>query len=190
MDPDPNKKKDQTPQKPPIKIKRINIPEHLRNKLNFGKATGQNADVHLGANVGQAGQAGLSGATSLSTMDPFIKVVADSNRGIILMPVLSDVTFSMPSSSIKSMLPDSSSLSLSDKKGLSHTPTPQDRITPRGVPSEQPDINTSKPPYISTGPSRSLSFPNFSNLSKSSFIASDSRAERDAFGNVSPPSRK
>jgi hypothetical protein len=106
MEPDPSKKQDKNPKKPSIQIKKIIIPEHLRNKLNPRQETGQGAGVHLGANVGQAG---LAGATSLSTMDPFIKVVADSNRGIILMPVLSDVTFSIPSSSsIKSMLPDSS----------------------------------------------------------------------------------
>uniref|UniRef100_A0A6C0EWU8 SNF2 N-terminal domain-containing protein n=1 Tax=viral metagenome TaxID=1070528 RepID=A0A6C0EWU8_9ZZZZ len=176
MDPDPSKKQDQKPKKPSIQINKINIPEHLRNKLNPKQATGQGAGVHLGANVGQAG---LAGATSLSTMDPFIKVVADSNRGIILMPVLSDVTFSIPSSSsIKSMLPDSSSASS------------QGKSIPSRVPSDQPVINTSKTPNISTGQSRSLSFPNFSNLSNAPFSASGSqlRSERNAFGNVLPSS--
>ena len=186
MDPDPSKKQDQKPKKPSIQINKINIPEHLRNKLNPEQATGQGAGVRLGANVGQAG---LAGATSLSTMDPFIKVVADSNRGIILMPVLSDVTFSIPSSSsIKSMLPDSSVSLLS----TSSRDTSQGRSIPSRVPSDQPDINSSKTPNVSTEKSRSLSFPNFSNLSKAPFSASDSqlRAERDAFGNVSPSSSK
>jgi hypothetical protein len=189
MEPDPSKKQDKNPKKPSIQIKKINIPEHLRNKLNPKQETGQGAGVHLGANVGQAG---LAGATSLSTMDPFIKVVADSNRGIILMPVLSDVTFSIPSSSsIKSMLPDSS-VSLTSSSSSSSRDTSQGRSIPSRVPSDQSGINSSKTPTLSTEKSRSLSFPNFSNLSKAPFSASDSqlRAERDAFGNVSPASSK
>ena len=183
MDQDPSKKREQNPKKPPIKINRINIPENLRHKLNPRQEIGQGAGVHLGANVEQAGQAA---ATSLSTMDPFIKVVADSNKGIILMPVLSDVSFSMPSSSIKSILPDSSSSSSSSKHTL------KNRGTSRDVLIDEHNINISKTPDVSSTPSRSFSFPNFSNLSKPQFSASGSQlhAERDTYGNVSPSSDK
>ena len=191
------------PSKPPIKINRINIPDIFRDKSNTGqtpgktliKAPGQGAYARSGANIGQLR---LPGATSLSTMDPFIKVVADSNKGIILMPVLSDVTLSMPSSSLKFMSPESSLPPpppppppvLLDKNGSPRVL--QDRNTQRVVSSNQYDINTSKTPYASTGPTRSLSFPNFSTLSKAPFSTSDSqlRAERDVFGNISPSSSK
>ena len=81
MEPDPNKKKDTNPKKPSIKIKQINIPENLRNILNPAQGQGQGAGVR-GA-PGSAPAIGVAGASGLSTLDPFIKVMADSNRGII-----------------------------------------------------------------------------------------------------------
>ena len=151
------------PKKPSIKINRINIPDIFREKSNTGqtpgktliKAPGQGAYARSGANIGQLR---LAGATSLSTMDPFIKVVADSNKGIILMPVLSDVTLSMPSSSLKFMSPESSSPPPPPPVLLDKNDSPrvlQDRNTQRVVSSNQYDINTSKTPYVSTGPPRS-----------------------------------
>ena len=41
MEQDPNKKQDQNPKKPSIKIKQINIPENLRTLLNPGQGQGQ-----------------------------------------------------------------------------------------------------------------------------------------------------
>ena len=98
MDSDPNKKG----KNPAIKIKQINIPENIRGLLNRGQGERAGAGAAAAA-------APVAGASSLSSLDPFIKVVADSNRGIILMPVLSDVKFSMPPGAVGSFLDSSSS---------------------------------------------------------------------------------
>ena len=100
MDSDPNKKG----KNPAIKIKQINIPENIRGLLNRGQGERAGAGAAAAA-------APVAGASSLSSLDPFIKVVADSNRGIILMPVLSDVKFSMPPGAVGSFLDSSSSSS-------------------------------------------------------------------------------
>ena len=83
MDSDTNKKKDQNPKKSAIKIKQINIPENIRALLNRGEGAAAGAAGAAAASGGL--QAGKAAASSLSALDPFIKVVADSNRGIILM---------------------------------------------------------------------------------------------------------
>ena len=164
MDSDPNKKRDQKPQKPSIKVKQINIPENVRMLLNKGQGQGQGAGV-------QAGPA-TAAASSLSTLDPFIKVVSDSNNGIILMPVLSDVKFSIPSGSISSFL-DSSSSSSTDQGNQGN----QKNVSEKNSYNQDKQINV---PSI-TGVSRqSLSFPNFSSLSKA---AAGSRGE---VGNLTP----
>ena len=171
MDSDPNKKKDQNPKKPAIKIKQINIPENIRTLLNRGQGEGAAAAAAATGGV----QAGKAAASSLSTLDPFIKVIADSNRGIILMPVLSDVKFSMPSGSVDSFV---GSLPSSSVPGEG----------PRGAPSsDSSDISNKKSgtPRISSGVSRqNLSFPNFSSLSKSS------SGSRDASRNLSSTTPK
>ena len=157
MDPDPNKKKDQNPKKPSIKIKQINIPENLRTLLNPGQGQGQGAGVRTGP----------AAASGLSSLDPFIKVVADSNKGIILMPVLSDVKFSMPPGSVGSFLGSSSSPSSSSESSSGQGPEPGNQ---RDV-SENTSYSQGKrsnAPSISSGSRQSLSFPNFSSLSKAS----------------------
>ena len=175
MDPDPNKKRDQNPQKPPIKVKQINIPENIRTLLNRGQGAGVRADTGpaTGAATGAA-------AASLSTLDPFIKIVADSNRGIILMPVLSDVKFSIPSGSVNSFLGSSSS-SLPDSSPSQGT---QIQTQPNVYESTSySQDKRSKTPTISSGSRSSLSFPNFSSLSKGSSAAVSTR---DSAGNLTP----
>ena len=145
MDSDPNKKG----KNPAIKIKQINIPENIRGLLNRGQ--GERAGAAAAA-------APVAGASSLSSLDPFIKVVADSNRGIILMPVLSDVKFSMPPGAVGSFLDSSSSSSSSPSQG-----------------SESSDKKSGTPHLSSASRSRqNLSFPNFSSLSKPSSGSRDS----------------
>ena len=154
MDSDPNKKG----KNPAIKIKQINIPENVRTLLNRGQGEATGA-----ADVAAAGTA-AAGASSLSSLDPFIKVVADSNRGIILMPVLSDVKFSMPPGAVGSFLDSSSSSSSSPSQG----PGP-------GPGSESSDKKSGTPHLSSASRSRqNLSFPNFSSLSKPSSGSRDS----------------
>lgn len=169
MDSDPNKKKDQNPKKSAIKIKQINIPENIRDLLNRGQGAAAGAVAGAAAATGGL-QAGKAAASSLSSLDPFIKVVADSNRGIILMPVLSDVKFSIPSGSVDSFLDTSPSSSVPGE-GL------------RGPPSsDSSDISNKKSgtPRISSGASQqNLSFPNFSSLSKTP------SSSRDASRNLS-----
>ena len=162
MDSNPNKKGDQKGKKPAIKIKQINIPENIRALLNRGQGEGAAAGIAAAASAAAA-SAAAPGASSLSSLDPFIKVVADSNRGIILMPVLSDVKFSMPPGSVGSFL-DSSSLS-----------SPDQGPGPGGAQSSESSYKKSGTPHLSSA-SRSrqnLSFPNFSSLSKSSSGSSD-----------------
>ena len=157
MEPDPNKKKDQNPKKPSIKIKQINIPENLRTLLNPGQGQGQGAGVRTGP----------AAASGLSLLDPFIKVVADSNKGIILMPVLSDVKFSMPPGSVGSFLGSSSSPSSSSdsSSGQGTGPGNQRDVSENTSYSQGKRSNA---PSISSGSRQSLSFPNFSSLSKAS----------------------
>ena len=155
MEQDPHKKKDQNPKKPSIKIKQINIPENLRTLLNPGQ--GQGAGV----------QAGPAAASVLSSLDPFIKVVADSNKGIILMPVLSDVKFSMPPGSVGSFLGSSSSPSSSSDSSSGQGP----ELSSKRDVSENTNYSQGKRsniPSLSTASRQSLSFPNFSSLSKAS----------------------
>lgn len=154
MDSDPNKKG----KKPAIKIKQINIPENVRTLLNRGQGEAAGA-----AGVGAAAAAAAAaGASSLSSLDPFIKVVADSNRGIILMPVLSDVKFSMPPGAVGSFLDSSSSSSPGPGPGP-------------GSGSQSSDKKSGTPHLSSASRSRqNLSFPNFSNLSKPSSSSRDS----------------
>jgi len=164
MEPDPNKKK------PSIKIKQINIPENLRSLLNRGQGEG------AGVRAGPAAAAAATGApTSLSTLDPFIKVVADSNRGIILMPVLSDVKFTMPPGSVGSFL-DSSSSSPDSSSGQG-----KDSLSENT--SYRPD-KKSQTPSMSNSSRQSLSFPNFSNLSKTP------SGSRSMAGNISSSTPK
>ena len=163
MDPNPNQKG----KKPAIKIKQINIPENIRALLNRGQGEGAAAGIAAAASAAAA----APGASSLSSLDPFIKVVADSNRGIILMPVLSDVKFSMPPGSVGSFLDSSSSSSSSPGQGPG----------PGGDQSSESSYKKSGTPHLSSA-SRSrqnLSFPNFSSLSKSS------SGSRDASRNLS-----
>ena len=153
MDSDPNKKG----KNPAIKIKQINIPENIRGLLNRGQGERAGAGAAAAA-------APVAGASSLSSLDPFIKVVADSNRGIILMPVLSDVKFSMPPGAVGSFLDSSSSSSSSPSQG----PGP-------GQGSESSDKKSGTPHLSSASRSRqNLSFPNFSSLSKPSSGSRDS----------------
>ena len=148
MEPDPNKKKQA------IKIKQINIPENIRSLLNRGQGEG------AGVRAGPASAAAPAAPTSLSTLDPFIKVIADSNKGIILMPVLSDVKFSMPPGSVGSFL-DSSSSSPDSSPGQGQG---QGNISENT--SYRPDKKSQTPSSMSNSSRQSLSFPNFSNLSK------------------------
>jgi superfamily II DNA or RNA helicase len=152
MEPDRNKK-DQNPKKPSIKIKQINIPENLRSLLNRGQ--GEGAGVRAGP---AAAAAAAAAPTSLSTLDPFIKVVADSNKGIILMPVLSDVRFSMTPGSVGSFL-DSSSSSSDSSTGQGQGNVSENT-------SYRPDKKSQTPSSMSNSSRQSLSFPNFANLSK------------------------
>ena len=177
MEPDPNKKKDTNPKKPSIKIKQINIPENLRNILNPAQGQGEGAGVRRfpGAGASAAPAIGRAGASSLSTLDPFIKVMADSNRGIILMPVLSDVKFSIPSGSIGSFV-DTSLSSPSSSPDSPHFP---EDASHRG--DRLSTMPTSSTPDISSG-KRQLSFPNFSSLSR---LTSAEGARREELGNVS-----
>jgi len=161
MEQDPNKKQDQNPKKPSIKIKQINIPENLRTLLNPGQGQGQGQ----GAGV-RAGPAAAA-ASALSSLDPFIKVVADSNKGIILMPVLSDVKFSMPPGSVDSFLGSSSSPSLSSESSPGKGPGPGNQRNVSENTSYSQD-KKSNAPSISSASRQSLSFPNFSSLSKAS----------------------
>lgn len=159
MEPDPNKKKDQNPKKPSIKIKQINIPENLRTLLNPGQGQGQGQGQGAGVRTGPAAASGLS------SLDPFIKVVADSNKGIILMPVLSDVKFSMPPGSVGSFLGSSSSPSSSSDSSSGPGPGNQRDVSENTSYSQGKRSNA---PSISSGSRQSLSFPNFSSLSKAS----------------------
>ena len=105
----------------------------------------------------------------MSSLDPFIKVVADSNKGIILMPVLSDVKFSIPPGSVGSFLGNSSSSSLD--QGVKDNVSNNTSYTPDKL---------SNAPHVSSIPHKSLSLPNFSSLSKVSSAA------RDAARNLTP----
>jgi hypothetical protein len=163
MEQDPNKKQDQNPKKPSIKIKQINIPENLRTLLNPGQGQGQGQGQGAGVRAGPAAAA----ASALSSLDPFIKVVADSNKGIILMPVLSDVKFSMPPGSVGSFLGSSSSPSLSSESSPGKGPGPGNQRNVSENTSYSQD-KKSNAPSISSASHQSLSFPNFSSLSKAS----------------------
>ena len=167
MEPDPNKK-DKNTKKPSIKIKQINIPENLRSLLNRGQ--GEGAGV-------RAGPAAAAAPTSLSTLDPFIKVVADSNKGIILMPVLSDVRFSMTPGSVGSFL-DSSSSSPDSSTGQGQGNVSENT-------SYHPDKKSQTPSSMSNSSHQSLSFPNFANLSK---IPSGSRKGDGNMSSTTPKS--
>ena len=189
MEPDPNKKKDQNPQKPSIKIKQINIPENVRMLLNRGQGQGQGQGEGAGVRVpegmagvaaaatGAATGAAAAGASSLSSLDPFIKVVADSNRGIILMPVLSDVKFSIPPGSVSSFLGSSPSLPSSSPSDSSPGPSNQRNVSESTSFSQGKKSGT---PSLSGTSRQSLSFPNFSSLSKAPSSA------RDSTGNLTP----
>ena len=166
MEQDPNKKQDQNPKKPSIKIKQINIPENLRTLLNPGQGQGQGAGVRTGP----------AAASALSALDPFIKVVADSNKGIILMPVLSDVKFSMTPGSVGSFLGSSSSSSDSSP-GQGPGPGNQRNVSENTSYSQDKRSNA---PSVSGTSRHSLSFPNFSSLSKAS------SGTRGADGNMTP----
>ena len=183
MEPDPNRKKDQNPQKPSIKVKQINIPENVRMLLNRGQGQGQGQGQGAGVRVpeGMAGVAGAAtgtaAASSLSTLDPFIKVVADSNKGIILMPVLSDVKFSIPSGSVGSFLGSSSSSSSPSDSSPGQSTQTWPNISESTSYSQGKKSGT---PSLSRTSRQSLSFPNFSSLSK---VSSSSR---DSAGNLTP----
>jgi superfamily II DNA or RNA helicase len=177
MEPDPNRKKDQNPQKPSIKVKQINIPENVRILLNRGQGQGAGVRVPEGmAGVAGAGT-GTAAASSLSTLDPFIKVVADSNKGIILMPVLSDVKFSIPTGSVNSFLGSSSSSSSPSDSSPGQSTQTWSNISESTSYSQGKKSGT---PSLSGTSRQSLSFPNFSSLSKVS------SASRDSAGNLTP----
>ena len=170
MEQDPDKKRDQKGKKPSIKIQKINIPDNVRAILNRGQ--GGQAGAQL------PGQ-GAADASSLSTLDPFIKIIADSNKGIILMPVLSDVRFSIPPGSIGSFVdtssqPSTSSLDKSDQQNISEK---------TGYSQGKKDDKGSRAPFPSSSTQSSLSFPNFSSLSKA---PSPANAAMNFAGNMTP----
>jgi hypothetical protein len=151
MQPDPNKKKEQ---KPNIKINKINIPSNIRNLLNPSQGQGR---------ASGASGAGAAAIGPISTMDPFIKIGADSNRGIILMPVLSDVKLTLPSGSLESFA-TISPLTAS-------TPSaPSTPLVPQAPPvqSPAPPFASSSTPVVGFEKQPSLSFPSFSSLSRKS----------------------
>jgi hypothetical protein len=142
MQPDPNRKKEQ---KPNIKINKINIPPNLRNLLN--PSQGQASGVGAGA----------AAVGPISTMDPFIKIGADSNRGIILMPVLSDVKLTLPPGSLESF---------SNISPLTASTPSAPQAPP--FPSPAPSLASSATPVVGFEKQPSLSFPSFSSLSRKS----------------------
>ena len=171
MEQDPNKKGDQKGKKPSIKIQKINIPDNVREILNRGQ----------GAQAGaQLPGRGAANASSLSTLDPFIKIIADSNKGIILMPVLSDVKFSIPPGSIGSFV-DTSSQSSTSSRGKSDQQNISENTSYRQ--GEREDKG-SRAPFPSSSTQSSLSFPNFSNLSKAPSPAN--AATMNFAGNMRP----
>ena len=170
MEQDQDKKRDQKGKKPSIKIQKINIPDNVRAILNRGQ--GAQAGAQL------PGQ-GAADASSLSTLDPFIKIIADSNKGIILMPVLSDVKFSIPPGSIGSFV-DTSSQSSTSSRGKSD----QQNISEKtGYSQGKKDDKGSRAPFPSSSTQSSLSFPNFSSLSKA---PSPANAAMNFAGNMTP----
>jgi hypothetical protein len=198
MEPDPNKKKEQ---KPTIQVNKINIPQNIRNLLNPEQIRAQ---VHDQAERGRA-NAGVAGTAPLSQLDPFIKIAADSNKGVILVPVFSDVKLSIPSESdgsyagtsplsIAKSLP--SQVEQIDRRVLTPvssvlfksptTPTPLSPEEVGMVPKSRRDILTpvstasfrsSETPILSSEQEQPLSFPSFSSLSKQSSGESDYREE-------------
>ena len=174
MDSNPNK--DANPKKPSIKIKKINIPENIRAALNRGQGEGARAGE------GDVRGAAAGAASSLSSLDPFIKVIADSNKGIILMPVLSDVKFSIPPGSMGSFMDSlSSSSSSSSSSGAQGSVGGPSSGSSGSSGSSDKKSNT---PSMSSVSRQNLSFPNFSSLSK------PSSGSRDASRGISSSTSK
>ena len=128
--------------------------------------------------------AGAAAVGQISTLDPFIKIAADSNRGIILMPVLSDVKLSLPPGSMESFanIPSFSTSPLPAKSSSSSTSGPPPTYQPAYSPLQpsQPSFSQSTTPVVNIEKQQSLSYPSFSTLSKKSSSTRSAPAQIDS----------